>query len=152
MREWLRVLKLCSTVRLGHFWRFQELFCPVRTAFLISLLHYVFSVLGPSYGSGGGRSLEAKTRASRIAPVSSKRAKKQFLTNQNVYFIVETGESQISQLSGEVHTQVWPQIFTGLVGHLCHPVRRELHEGLQLLALCRQRGCVSFRRKRKGHK
>lgn len=64
------------------------------------------------------------------------------MTNQNVYFIVETGENQISQLSGEVHTQVWPQIFMGLVGHLCHPVRRELHEGLQLLALCRQRGCV----------
>ena len=32
------------------------------------------------------------------------------------------------------------------------PVRRMLHEGRQFLALYRQRGCVPFRRKRKGHK
>ena len=31
------------------------------------------------------------------------------------------------------------------------PVRRMLHEGRQFLALYRQRGCVPFRRKRKGH-
>ena len=38
------------------------------------------------------------------------------------------------------------------VGHYDHPVRRMLHEGRQFLALYRQRGCVPFRRKRKGHK
>ena len=38
------------------------------------------------------------------------------------------------------------------VGHYDHPVRRKLHEGRQFLALYRQRGCVPFRRKRKGHK
>ena len=32
------------------------------------------------------------------------------------------------------------------------PVRRMFHEGRQFLALYRQRGCVPFRRKRKGHK
>ena len=38
------------------------------------------------------------------------------------------------------------------VGHYDHPVRRKFHEGRQFLALYRQRGCVPFRRKRKGHK
>ena len=37
------------------------------------------------------------------------------------------------------------------VGHYDHPVRRKFHEGRQFLALYRQRGCVPFRRKRKGH-
>ena len=37
------------------------------------------------------------------------------------------------------------------VGHYDHPVRRKFHEGQQFLALYRQRGCVPFRRKRKGH-
>ena len=32
------------------------------------------------------------------------------------------------------------------------PVRRMLHEGRQFLALYRQRGCVPFRRKRKGQR
>ena len=38
------------------------------------------------------------------------------------------------------------------VGHYDHPVRRKFHEGRQFLALYRQRGCVPFRRKRKGYK
>ena len=38
------------------------------------------------------------------------------------------------------------------VGHYDHPVRRKFHEGRLFLALYRQRGCVPFRRKRKGYK
>ena len=74
------------------------------------------------------------------------------LTISRVHFILVTGESQISRLSGGVHTPVWPQAFMGPVGHYDHPVRRQFHEGRQFLALYRQRGCVPFRRKRKGHK
>ena len=74
------------------------------------------------------------------------------LTSPGAYLILFLGESLISQPSGEVHTPVWSQAFMDPVGHYDHPVRRKFHEGRQFLALYRQRGCVPFRRKRKGHK
>ena len=39
------------------------------------------------------------------------------LTSPGAYLILFLGESLISQLSGEVHTPVWPQAFMGPVGH-----------------------------------
>ena len=48
------------------------------------------------------------------------------LTGKNICSILSIGESQNSQLSGEVHTPVGPQTFMGLVGHHNHPERREL--------------------------
>ena len=74
------------------------------------------------------------------------------LTSPGAYLILFLGESLISQLSGEVHTPVWPQAFMDPVGHSDPPVRRQSHGGRQFLALYRQRGCAPFRRKRKGHK
>ena len=47
------------------------------------------------------------------------------LTGKNICSILSIGESQNSQLSGEVHTPVGPQTFMGLVGHHNHPKRRE---------------------------
>ena len=40
-------------------------------------------------------------------------------------FILVTGESQISRLSGGVHTPVWPQAFMGPVGHYDHPCTQD---------------------------
>lgn len=51
-----------------------------------------------------------------------KESEKAILGKLEHIFYNRTGENQISQLSGEVHTQVWPQIFMGLVGRLCRPV------------------------------
>ena len=76
----------------------------------------------------------------------------QVLVYKNKCTKLSSGASLNPQLSGEVHTPVGPQTFMGFVGHHNHPERRELHKGIQYLALCRQRECVSFRGKRKGRK
>ena len=47
------------------------------------------------------------------------------LTNLRIHFILVTGESRISRLSGEVHTPVWPQAFMGPVGHYDHPCTQD---------------------------
>ena len=67
-----------------------------------------------------------------------------FLTRPNVCSMMGIAKAENSQLSGEVHTPVGPQTFMGLVGH--HITLREgnFHEGLQYLALCRQRGLCAF--------
>ena len=47
------------------------------------------------------------------------------LTILRIHFILVTGESRISRLSGEVHTPVWPQAFMGPVGHYDHPCTQD---------------------------
>ena len=47
------------------------------------------------------------------------------LTTSRTRFILIIGQSLISQLSGEVHTPVWPQAFMGPVGHYDHPCTQD---------------------------
>ena len=54
------------------------------------------------------------------APAATKEMQNHVLTYTNICSIMQLGESQNSQLSGEVHTLVGPQTFMGLVGH-CKP-------------------------------
>ena len=73
------------------------------------------------------------------------------IDKKNFCSILDTGESRNSQLSGEVHTPVNLRHSWASQGTKTTLNEGNIHEGLQYLALYRQRGCVPFRRERKGH-
>lgn len=92
---------------------------------------HLLDLVVPGIAIGCKKVCKATLRLLRCISMFDSRQKKficriQSLTIRNICSVINLGESQNSQLSGEVHTPVGPQTFMDLVGHYDHPVRRKI--------------------------